>query len=83
METMLWNDTTREARFAAITAAIAEGKTVYVATARGAIKVTAKTAAKWVASGRPVFKFSKGSIFVAAGRRYDCIDYNHIQIGAS
>lgn len=80
METLLWNDTTREARYAAITAALAAGKTVWVMTGRGAIEVTPKTAAKWDASGRPVFKFAKGSLFVASGRRYDCIDYNHIQV---
>ena len=80
METLLWNTTTREARFEAISAALAAGKTVYVSTARGAIKVTAKNAAKWDATGKPIFKLSKGSLFVAAGRRYDCIDFNHIQI---
>jgi hypothetical protein len=80
METLLWNDTTREDRFAAITAAIVAGRTVYVMTARGAIQVTTKTAAKWEATGRPIFKFSKGSLFIASGRRYDCIDFNHIQI---
>jgi len=79
---MLWNDTTREARFAAITAAIAAGRTVYVMTARGAIKVSPKTAAAWNKIGRPVFKFVKGSLFVASGHRYDCIDYNHIQTGS-
>jgi hypothetical protein len=83
MKTMLWNDTTREARFEAITAAIATGSTVYVMTARGAIKVTPKTAAKWEASGRPVFKLAKGSLYIASGRRYDCIDFNHIQIGVA
>lgn len=82
MKTMLWNNTTREERHVAITTAIAAGQTVFVMTARGAIKVTPKTAAKWDAAGRPVFKFSKGSLFVASGRRYDCIDFNHIQIEA-
>ena len=77
---MLWNDTTREARFAAITAALAAGQTVYVMTARGAIQVTPRAAAKWEAAGRPIFKFANGSIFIGSGRRYNCIDYNHIQI---
>lgn len=80
MITLLWNDTTREARFAAITNAIAAGDTVLVMTARGAIQVTPKTAAKWEAAGRPIFKLAKGSLFIASGRRYDCIDFNHIQI---
>ena len=81
MRTLLWNDVDRESRYVAIVGALSEGKTVYVMTARGAIKVTPKVAAKWEASGRPIFKFAKGSIYIGAGRRYDCIDYNHIQIG--
>lgn len=78
--TMLWNDSTRETRYAAIVNALEGGCTVLVMTARGAIKVTAKNAAKWKAAGRPVFKLAKGSIFIASGKRYDCIDYNHLQI---
>ncbi len=77
--TLLWNDTTREARMSSIEATLAAGGTVYVLTALRAIKVTAKTAAKWLESGKPVFKLSRGSLWVASGRRYDCIDYNHIQ----
>lgn len=80
MKTMLWNDTTREARMEAIAATIAAGGTVYVMTALRAIKVTAKTAAKWEATGRPIFKLANGSLFVASGRRYDCIDFAHLQL---
>jgi hypothetical protein len=80
MKTLLWNDTGREVRYTAVITALAEGKTVYVMTARGAIKVTPKTATKWETTGRPIFKFAKGSLYIGAGKRYDCIDYNHIQI---
>ena len=83
MKVMLYNDTTKEDRYVAILLGLAAGETVYVMTGRGAIKVTPKTAAKFEASGRPAFKLGKsGSIYVVAGRRYDCIDFNHIQIGA-
>jgi hypothetical protein len=81
MRTLLWNDSDRETRYAALMSALAAGGTVYVMTARGAIKVTPKVAAKWNATGRPIFKLAKGSLYIGAGRRYDCIDYNHIQIG--
>ncbi len=82
MKTLLWNDVDREARYVAIINALAAGETVYVMTARGAIKVTPQTAAKFEASGRPAFKLGKsGSLYVVAGKRYDCIDYNHLQIG--
>lgn len=82
MKVLLWNDTSTEARYLAIVEALANGQTVYVMTARGAIKVTPKMAAKFEATGRPAFKLGKsGSLYVVAGRRYDCIDFNHLQIG--
>ena len=53
---ILWNNASTADRYAAITEALAAGRNVYVLTARGAIKITPKLAAKWTAAGRPVIK---------------------------
>ena len=61
-----------------ITDALASGKTIYVATALRVTKVTPKTAAQFAAAGRPLFKADDTSLYMSAGRRYDCIDYCQI-----
>lgn len=63
---------------ARITDALASGKTIYVSTALRHIKVTPKTAAQFAAANHPLFKASNKSLYMAVGRRYDCIDYCQI-----
>ena len=54
-----------------ITKALADGRTVYVATALKATKVTPSTAASWEASGHQLFKLDKkGDLTMAKGRKY-------------
>lgn len=61
-----------------ITDALESGKTVYVSTALRVTKVTPKTAQQFLKTGRPVFRASDKSLYMAVGRRYDCIDFCQI-----
>ena len=61
-----------------ITDALASGKTIYVSTALRHTKITPKTAAQFAAANHPLFKASATSLYMAVGRRYDCIDYCQI-----
>lgn len=55
---------------------LAGNMTVYVCTYTRATKITPKTAARWADAGRDLFKIdSTGSLMMAVGNRYDCIDY--------
>lgn len=67
-------------RLRAIEAALASGKTVWVSTVLRQIKVTPKTAAKFSASGAPLFKANRIGLFIASGKRYDCIDFCQITV---
>ena len=42
-------------------------------------KVTPKTAAKFTAN-QPLFKATRNGLFMARGKRFDCIDYCSIQV---
>ena len=61
-----------------ITESLESGKTVYVSTALRTTKVTPKTAQQFMKVGRPIFRASDKSLYMAVGRRYDCIDYCQI-----
>ena len=69
---------TAQETFDKIQAWLASGKTVFVATALRTTKITPKTAAKWKANGHTLFKVSGSSLYMAAGNRFDCIDFCHI-----
>jgi hypothetical protein len=58
-----------------ITGSLASGQTVCVSTALRTTKVTPKLAQRFAAAGYPVFRASEKSLYMVAGRRYDCIDY--------
>ena len=58
--------------------ALAAGKTVMISTMTRATKVTPKNAKKWAANGWTMFKLDGNSLLMAAGRRFDCIDYCRI-----
>jgi len=60
--------------------ALATGKTVRVATAWRVTDVTPKIAKKFADAGCPIFRASDKSIYMAAGRRYDCIDFCKIEV---
>ena len=44
------------------------------------IKVTARDVAKFDAIGRPLFKADATSLYISAGKRYDCIDFCRITV---
>ena len=56
------------------------GKTVYIQTALRITKVTAKDVAKFAAINRPLFKADAKSLYISAGKRYDCIDFCKITV---
>lgn len=56
------------------------GRTVYISTALRHIKVTARDVAKFDAIGRPLFKADATSLYISAGKRYDCIDFCRITV---
>lgn len=58
-----------------ITKRLAENMTVYVSTTLKTVKITSKTAQRFVDAGHDLFKIdSTGSLLMARGRHYDCID---------
>lgn len=63
------------ARLAKILETLAAGRVVYIRTALKAIKVTQRNVKQFEDAGRPLFKVSNNSLFISAGRRYDCIDF--------
>ena len=62
-----------------IESALASGKTVWIGTMLTMAKVTPKTAAKFTES-QPLFKATRNGLFMAHGKRFDCIDYCSIQV---
>lgn len=54
---------------------LASGKTLYIRTALRATKVTQKDVLKFAAINRPLFKATDKSLYISAGKRYDCIDF--------
>lgn len=60
--------------------ALATGKTVRVATAWRVTDITPKIAKKFADAGHPIFRASDKSIYMAVGRRYDCIDFCKIDV---
>ena len=60
--------------------ALATGKTVRVATAWRVTDITPKIAKKFADAGCPIFRASDKSIYMAVGRRYDCIDFCKIDV---
>ncbi len=58
--------------------ALASGRTVWILSHLRAWEVSAKTAAKWEASGRPIFKASAdgANALMGQGKDYVCIDWS-------
>jgi len=63
-----------------ITDALNSGKSVSVSTAFRTTRITPKTAQQFANAGRPIFRASEKSLYMAVGRRYDCIDYCQITV---
>ena len=61
-----------------ILGSLAAGKTIYVRTAMRCTKVTPKTAAKFAAIGRDLFKATEKSLYMSSGNRYVCLDFTQI-----
>lgn len=64
----------------AIERALDSGRTIYVSTYTNHTKITPKSAAKWADAGMDLFKVSGNSLYMAAGKRFDCIDYCKISV---
>lgn len=71
---------TAEKKLEAINNALEAGRTVYICNYNSAIKVTPKTAQRWAASGRPLFKISGDSLYIGAGKRYNCINWAELRV---
>ena len=72
--------TTATDKLAKILEVLDAGRTVYIRTALRATKVTAQDVAKFNAIGRPLFKADAKSLYISAGKRYDCIDFCTITV---
>ena len=59
-------------------AAMRAGKKLYFSTAMRTIVITQATVDKFVKANRPVLTARGNSMYLAAGQRYDCIDYCRI-----
>ena len=59
---------------------LAAGRTVYVRTCTRATKITQKNVRDFDAINRPLFKVSGDSLYISAGKRYDCIDFCTITV---
>ena len=60
-----------EVTLSKLNADLKAGRTVYISTYTKATRITPKTAAKWEASGIPMFKLaSDGRLMMANGRGY-------------
>lgn len=62
-------------KLAKILEVLKAGKTIYVQTTYRAWKITAKDVATFEAANRPLLKVNGNSLYMAVGKRYDCIDY--------
>ena len=59
---------------------IAQGCDVYFCTAYRSIKVNAKSVANFKKAGCDLIRISGNSLFMAAGKRFDCVDYCAIRV---
>jgi hypothetical protein len=66
---------TASEKFEAINKNLLAGKTVFIATYTKATKITPKTFKSWEASGHKLFKLAGNSLYMARGKKFDCIDY--------
>ena len=73
--------TLAEAKLDGITKAIESGKTVYLSTCTKVTKITPKAWKSWADKGLTMIKVSGKSLYIAAGNRFDCIDYSRISVG--
>lgn len=65
-------------KLAKILEALDAGKTIYIQTALRITKVSLKDVRKFAAINRPLFKADAKSLYISAGKRYDCIDFCRI-----
>lgn len=63
-----------------ITDSLSAGKTVSISTPLRITHITPKLAKRFADAGRPVFRATEKSLYMSAGRRYDCIDYCRIEV---
>ena len=67
-------------KLAKIHEVLTAGKTVYIQTSLRITKVTSKDVAKYAAVNRDLFKADSKSLYISAGKRYDCIDFCKITV---
>ena len=63
----------------AISKALEAGRTIYVRTHTHSTKVTPRTAARFAATGRPVFKATGNDLWMTSGRKYVCINWCRVE----
>ena len=51
------------------------GGTVFICTHLRAVKINKNVVSKWEKSGYDLFKIKNGSLFMARGKNFDCIDF--------
>ena len=67
-----------------ITERLADGMTVYLSTPLKHTKITPKLAQQFADDGHALFKIDgTGSLLIASGKHYDCIDYSALRAIAS
>jgi hypothetical protein len=76
------NEMTITERMQMISDALDSGKTVYISSATRVTKVTPKTAKKFAAINRPVFKVASDSLYMTSGNKYLCINYCSISVAS-
>lgn len=58
---------------------INSGKTIYIHTHTKIIKINKKISDKFTEE-HPVLKATEKSLYVSAGKKYDCIDFNTVTV---
>lgn len=67
-------------RIPAIIEALESGKSVLISTHLRSTAITPKTLKTWRERGHELFRESKGSDYMANGKRFVCIDYCTVSI---
>lgn len=71
---------TAEEKIAKLLEYIRSGRTVWISTAWKCTEITPKTLAEWDKAGLTLLKAKGNSMYIAAGKRFECIDYCDIRV---
>ena len=67
---------TAQEMFNRITEGLKQGLTVWICTATRQTKITPKVAKSWEDSGDKLFKVVKNDLYIASGRKWNCLMAN-------